>query len=431
MNTANGWSSTTVQDFTERGQAELKTGPFGTQLHASDYVAEGTPVINVRNIGFGGVRDAELEFLSEETVTRLAGHLLKPGDIVFGRKGAVERHALVRLAQNGWFQGSDCLRLRFNSPEVVPEFVSYSFMTHEHKQWMLNQCSHGATMASLNQEIVNRIPLRLPPATTQRRIASILAAYDDLIANNRRRIAILDEMARSLYHEWFVNFRFPGHQTVELVDTSAGPAPYGWSVRNLSELVTTQYGYTESASAEAVGPKFLRGMDINKSTYIEWDAVPFCPISDQGRDRYRLSKGDIVVIRMADPGKVGIVEQDVDAVFASYLIRLAITSPLVRPYYLFYFLVSERYQGYVTGASTGTTRKSASAGVMTAINLPLPPEPLLTRFEGTVADLRLSLNALLAKNSLLRRTRDLLLPRIISGELDVSGLDIDTGELSA
>jgi len=83
------WKNYTVRDFITKGEAELKTGPFGTQLHASDYVDKGIPVINVRNIGFGNIRDEKLEFLSEETAQRLSSHLLEPNDIVFGRKGAV------------------------------------------------------------------------------------------------------------------------------------------------------------------------------------------------------------------------------------------------------------------------------------------------------------------------------------------------------
>lgn len=101
----------TIQDLQDKGEAELKTGSFGTQLHARDYVKEGTPVINVRNIGFGDIREEKLEFISEETVQRLASHLLEPGDIVFGRKGAVERHVFIQSKQAKWFQGSDCLRL--------------------------------------------------------------------------------------------------------------------------------------------------------------------------------------------------------------------------------------------------------------------------------------------------------------------------------
>src|SRR5260221_4907568 len=146
------WTSCTVQDLLVKGEAELKTGPFGTQLHASDYVKEGTPVINVRNIGLGNIKVDKLEFISENTVQRLSSHLVEQGDIVFGRKGAVERHAFIQQQYSRWFQGSDCLRLRLKSPSIDPKFISFCLLTESHKRWMANQCSHGSTMASLNQE---------------------------------------------------------------------------------------------------------------------------------------------------------------------------------------------------------------------------------------------------------------------------------------
>ncbi len=149
----------------------------------------------------------------------------------------------------------------------------------------------------------------LPPLPIQRKIAAILSAYDDLIENNTRRIALLEAMAQALYREWFVRFRFPGHQSVPMVDSPLGPIPQGWQVVKLGSLVETQYGYTESATTNDIGPKFLRGMDINKSSYIQWDTVPYCSIPDYLVGRYRLSIGDVVVIRMADPGKVGICSE--------------------------------------------------------------------------------------------------------------------------
>ncbi len=222
------WRVTTIQEFIDRGEADMKTGPFGTQMHASDYVESGTPVINVRNIGFGSVVPEKLEFIDEKTVRRLKDHLLQRNDIVFGRKGAVERHALIRSQQDGWFQGSDCLRLRLSSRELTPIFLSYSFLTDSHKKWMMNQCSHGVTMASLNQAIVSRIPIKLPDIGTQNQITNILSAYDDLIENNTRRIKILEEMSQMIYREWFVNFRFPGHEKVNFVKSELGRIPDGW-----------------------------------------------------------------------------------------------------------------------------------------------------------------------------------------------------------
>jgi type I restriction enzyme S subunit len=139
----------------------------------------------------------------------------------------------------------------------------------------------------------------------------------------------------------------------------------------------------------------------------------------------------VLVIRMADPGKVAIVEKDIISVFGSYLIRLKIISDQLTPYYLFYFLLSDRYQGYVTGASTGTTRKSASASVIVDIQIAIPPEQLRKAFEEQVSALRRLLNNLLDRNANLCRTRDFLLPKLIAGELDVAELDINDGENAA
>lgn len=96
-----------------RDISELKTGPFGTQLSASEYVSEGIPVINVKNIGYGSIIETGLDCVGANTLKRLSEHILKVGDIVFGRKGSVDRHCLIRKDQEGWMQGSDCI-LRAN-----------------------------------------------------------------------------------------------------------------------------------------------------------------------------------------------------------------------------------------------------------------------------------------------------------------------------
>lgn len=272
--------------------------------------------------------------------------------------------------------------------------------------------------------------LFIPSLAIQHKIATILSTYDRLIENNTRRIKILEEMARSLYDEWFVKFRFLGYEQTKMVDSELGLIPEDWEIEKLSNLVETQYGYTESASESIVGPKYVRGMDINKNSYIHWDYVPYCPISALNYAKYKLNIGDVLVIRMADPGKVGIIEKEIDAVFASYLIRLKLKLSKLSPYYLFYFLLSKRYQAYVTGASTGTTRKSASAGVITDIKMLIPIDSIREQFEEQIVAIRQLLNNLLEKNSNLRQTRDLLLPKLISGEIDVENLDIETGAIN-
>ena len=157
-----------VGDLVAAGFAEIRTGPFGTQLRASDYVSNGRPVLNVRNVGFGDVRADKLEFVDEATVERLSGHILQAGDIVFGRKGAVERHAFIKDSFVGALQGSDCIRLRVHKDAPIrPGFATFALRTREHQQWMQRFGSHGATMASLNQDILKQVEfpdlgLRLP-----------------------------------------------------------------------------------------------------------------------------------------------------------------------------------------------------------------------------------------------------------------------------
>lgn len=250
----------------------------------------------------------------------------------------------------------------------------------------------------------------------QREIADTLSAYDDLIENNQRRIQLLEQAARLLYKEWFVNFRFPGHEHVKIKDG----VPEGWEKKHLSEVLNTQYGFTETATNEPVGPKFLRGTDINKTSYIDWSNVPHCPEEKLDFKKYALKRDDIVVIRMADPGKVAIVEKDVKAVFASYLVRLSLKAGVaIPPLYLFCVLSDDLYQGFITGASGGATRKSASAKLLVDFDLLIPPVSLLELFVERVQPLRRQIGVLLDQNASLRSARDLLLPRLMNGEVAV------------
>ncbi len=321
-----------------------------------------------------------------------------------------------------------------NENEHDPFFV-YHLMTTLRDELKSN--AGGAATPIINKTAFSEIEVSVPPLPVQRRIAGILSAYDELIENSQRRIKILETMARALYREWFIHFRYPGSEPstrpaghpspsgrrggnegrAKLVASPLGDIPHGWEVRKLADFVTTKYGYTESTNVEPVGPKYLRGMDINKTSFIDWSEVPYCPISPEDHEAYRLRVGDVLVIRMADPGKVGIVEQEVDAVFASYLIRVAPKDSRLSPYFLFYLMESAEYYAFITGASTGTTRKSASAGVIAEYQFVLPPQKLVEEFERRVSEIRSLLTTLLKKTVNLRRTRDLLLPRLLSGQV--------------
>ena len=175
-----------IRDLVQAQEVEIKTGPFGTQLKASEYVDRGTPVLNVRNLGFSTVNTEKLEMVGSETIKRLSAHTLHTGDIVFGRKGAVERHAFISDSEDGWMQGSDCIRLRVKNAKISARYLSYYFLTPQHRAFMLSMCSHGTTMASLNQKIIEMISIPLTERKVQDQVVAVLSALDEKIKNNQK-----------------------------------------------------------------------------------------------------------------------------------------------------------------------------------------------------------------------------------------------------
>jgi type I restriction enzyme S subunit len=373
---------------------------------------DGFPFIKAKQIANGYIDFDDCEFISYEDHLKVISRS-KPekGDTLFAHIGAT-LGATAYINTDEEFSIKNVALFKPDPEKIDPRYLYYLVLSDEFQARIKNYRT-GAAQPFVSLEILRNQSIKyFADITIQRKITVALSNYDDLIEINKHRIRILEQMAQSVYSEWFGS-------------VDAKSLPEGWDVAKLSDLVETQYGYTESANEIEVGPKFVRGMDINKNSYIKWNEVPYCPISKDELPKYKLSVWDILVIRMADPGKAGIVEKEIDAVFASYLIRLKIKSPKLSPYFLFYFLLSNRYKDYITGASTGTTRKSASAGVITDIDIFIPPDHLRQKFEDHISFLRQLLNNLLDKNVNLRQTRDLLLQRLMSGEVDVDNIALE------
>lgn len=398
-----------IGELVALGEVELKTGPFGTQLKANEYTERGTPVINVRNIGFGSIRPNKLEFISPATRDRLSSHLLQYGDIVFGRKGAVERHVFVRNEQNGWFQGSDCLRLRFTSRRVEPLFASYYFLTNDHQRWMMNQCSHGATMASLNQAILERIELPLPPLPIQQRIAGILSAYDELIENSQRRIKILETMARTLYREWFVHFRFPGFEKHPRVASALGEIPQGWEVKKLKNVCHLTMG--QSPKSEFYN-ELGNGLPFHQGVTNFGDRFPtdrlFC--TTDGRIA---EAGDLLFSVRAPVGRMN---------FANKKIILGRGLSAIRHTENHQAFLWEQLRNKFTKVDmmgNGSIFASVTKDDMQGIDLVCPPSAVVIAATKHFVPIHEEIAMLSEKVQNLRHTRDLLLPRLLSGQINV------------
>ncbi len=227
------WRKVTLGEIS----SNIQTGPFGSQLHQTDYSETGTPVVMPKDLINGKISEDSIARVEEQHVDRLTRHIIKNGDILYSRRGDVGRCAFAGEDNEGWLCGTGCLRVTVDFQKADNKFVFYQLQLPETVGWV-EKHAVGSTMRTLNTSILGRVPISIPDMKTQLRIADILSAYDDLIENNRKQIKLLEEAAQRLYKEWFVDLRFPGWETTKIVDG----VPLGWHRGFLNELIIVFYG---------------------------------------------------------------------------------------------------------------------------------------------------------------------------------------------
>lgn len=198
------WREVTLGQVIKEGNGSIQTGPFGSQLHASDYVTQGIPCIMPANITDTGLNLEGIAYISEDDAFRLSRHIVKKGDIVYSRRGDVTKKLLIRDAYDGMFCGTGCLLIR-PGVNIDSTFLNYHLSTPWNRRYIV-QHAIGATMPNLNTGILSDIPLTLPPLPEQKAIAHILGSLDDKIELNRQMNKTLEEMAQALFQSWFVDF---------------------------------------------------------------------------------------------------------------------------------------------------------------------------------------------------------------------------------
>lgn len=193
------WKAYRLKDF-----ANIQTGPFGSQLHAADYVSIGTPSIMPTNIGgrLNIVTD-EIVFVSDKDIERLNRYTVQETDIVYSRRGDVEKCAYITEKQSGWLCGTGCLRIRFNSKLISPKFCAYYLSTPHVKNLVLNSAV-GTTMPNLNTSILGNLPLLIPSIDKQIDIAAVLTSLDNKIDLLHRQNETLEALAETLFRQWFI-----------------------------------------------------------------------------------------------------------------------------------------------------------------------------------------------------------------------------------
>ena len=352
---------------------------------------------NIYNTGFA--RDG-LAFISDEHSEALHNVEVLPEDVLLNITGdSVARVCQVDPIVLPARVNQHVAIIRPDPEKLDAAYLRYYLAAPDVQAMLLSWAGSGGTRNALTKQMIESFEVRAPTnLDEQRAIAHILGTLDDKIELNRRVNETLEEMARALFKSWFVDFdpvrakmegrwrrgeSLPGLPAEfydlfpdRLVASELGEIPKGWEVKALDELTRKpQYGYTESAKDAPIGPKFVRITDINKKAWIEWELVPHCEITEEDFGKYRLYKNDILIARMADPGHGCMIEEDQQAVFASYLIRFR---PLQKRYarFLQYWLRSDAYWELVQERGAGTTRLSLNAKVLSVFPLVVPTNPL-------------------------------------------------------
>jgi type I restriction enzyme S subunit len=275
---------------------------------------------------------------------------------------------------------------------------------------------------------IAEVRVRIPPLPIQRRIASILSAYDDLIENNHRRIKILEDMARALYREWFVEFRFPGHESVPLVDSPLGKIPEGWEVKNISGVADVNRTQVQARTA----PPQILYIDISSVSPGKIEAVTRYEFKDApGRARRVVQHGDVLwsCVRPNRRSHAPVMYPEEDTVASTgFAVLTATEVPYV---FLYYATTTDDFVGYLTNHATGAAYPAVTAQTFSGARILVPDQERLLKFAEYVTPTAEEIHNLQSKNQNLRRTRDLLLPRLLSGQLDVTKKALQEQELAA
>lgn len=309
-------------------------------------------------------------------------------------------------------------------------FIKYYLTTIKPQ---LRSIAKGATQDNLSVSKLLSFDILTPPIYTQRKIAAILSAYDDLIENNTRRIEILEEMARSLYRQWFINFRFPGHEQVKMVDSEMGLIPEGWEVGKLGDVSRVIPGYAfKSKDWQETGIPVIKIKNINADNTVDVKKTDFVSqsIVPSKIEKYLLKGGEfLIAMTGATAGKVGKLRTKEPMLLNQ---RVAKIEPLHNyRSYIWQIISSKEGQNRFFKLADGAAQPNMSGSQIEEVRVVLPPFSLGMHFDSIVNDIHSQIDNFIFRNQNLRKTRDLLLPKLISGELDVENLDINTGEIAA
>ena len=397
-----------------RGKTPKKLGGSWTK--------SGIIALSAMNVKQGQlVKLEKAKFVSNELYTKWMKSEVMKGDILMTSEAPLgETYFIAEKRKICLSQRLFCVRA---NPNIIqPRFLFYLFNSPSVRK-QIDLRATGTTVLGIRQPDLRQVPISIPPLPTQRKIAAVLSVYDDLIENNTRRIKILEEMASTIYQEWFVEFRFPGHEQVPMVESELGLIPQGWEVVVASEAI--------SINPRVSVPRHTEKPFVPMKSAIEHSMLITEVEQRTGNSGAKFKNHDTLFARITpclENGRTGFVQflpsDDMIALGSTEFIVLR--SKTLNPYFVYLLAQTHDFKDNAVKSMTGATgRQRVVNQCFDNYFLPNPDQDSLRQFECIIAPLFKKVQNLWEKNTNLHQTRDLLLPKLISGEIDVSELDIN------
>lgn len=377
----------------------------------------GYKMIRTTNVKAGRINLDECKYVDEATFVKWTRRIQpKRNDIVLTREAPLGEVGLLR-SDESVFLGQRTMLYRANPKKLDQRFLYYS-MLGPLVQGQIRSQGSGATVEHLRVPDAESFLVAYPPLDEQRRIAALPSAHDDLIANNQRRIALLESMAEEIYREWFVRMRFPGHETVPL---NQG-LPQGWTQKSVSEVADINHR------------SIRKGSDVDLIRYIDISTVETNnlgePVEMQlrdapGRARRLVSHGDVLwsSVRPGNKAYCVVIDPPQNLVAST---GFAVISPKPgTPYtYLHKAVTTQNFTDQMVTVAKGSAYPATSFDDFARAKIIWPEKELLDEFHKRTSPMYANAAAMREANGRLRQMRDALLPRLISGKLRVDHLDI-------
>jgi type I restriction enzyme S subunit len=396
------WKEYKLGDF-----ADIQTGPFGSQLHAADYVLNGIPSIMPTNIGSRlNIVTDDIVCITEKDAERLKRYTVRSGDIVYSRRGDVEKCAFITSEQNGWLCGTGSLRIRFISKEIEPKFCAYYLSTPAIKSWVLNN-SVGSTMPNLNSTILSNLPLQLPPLPEQQAIAEVLSSLDDKIDLLHRQNKTLEALAETLFRQWFIE-----------------EAKESWETKPLEQLCTITRGASPRPIIEYVKNGTVPWIKIadatGSNTFFIDNTKEF--IIESGVDKsVKVSYGDLILSNSATCGLPYFVEIE-GCIHDGWLLFRDFKE--ISKFYAFFFL--KQINRELNNFADGSVQNNLNTGILKEYPVNVPPENLVKKFDEEAGIFVDKIKRNIYQIRSLTTLRDTLLPKLMSGEVRVNINEAET-----